>query len=80
MRKYLLITLINGQTFERDIPPMVSVPLGAPPSDKAYLLLCVQIVQQGFCENGDAKQPVWIAPSQIRNVKVIFESTLTVQP
>lgn len=80
MRKYLQITLIDGQKVERDIPAILSVPLGAPANDKAYLLLCVQIVQQGFCQNADAKNPVWIAPSQIKYVQVVFESNLTVEP
>lgn len=86
MKKYLLITLVDGQQHELDLAPMLDIIMKAPngpglgilqasPNHPQYAFFCKDIATTGFFENPlDTRQPCWIAPSQIKKVEVVFDT------
>ncbi|MFO0415198.1 MAG: hypothetical protein ACK52I_28435 [Pseudomonadota bacterium] len=81
MKKYLLITLIDGQQIEREISAeyQKSIPIGAKPYDAAYMQIARLFATSGFVsDNTNDSKASWIAPTQIKQVDVVFEEPLKV--
>jgi hypothetical protein len=76
MKRYFLITLIDGRTFERDLTLLPNLPIGLKQTDPVLLNLAMQFAAQGIIEDKDAKNPKIIAASQIKSVEIIFEDPI----
>lgn len=71
MKRYILITLVDGTQYERDLPQTTGIPIGSPAI--AYHQFAQAIATQGFIEDPKADVPKWIAPSQVKTAQIIFE-------
>lgn len=76
MKRYFLITLITGQTYELLFDKVFTgfVPL-VPPNNHAFLKAACALSQEGFMEPGTDARPRWINPSQIKHIEVVFEES-----
>ena len=72
MKKYFLITLLDGSECERDVPTIREIPVGTPANAIMYQRMAMQLATEGFCIDGP--RPKWIAPSQIKHVEIVFET------
>lgn len=74
MKKFLVITLIDGWQIKRDITLERGFPLGAKANDQTYAMLCQTIAMNGYTDvdKTNEEQYVHIAPSQISRVAVEF--------
>lgn len=76
LRKFLLITHLDGEVYEKDIEQlgiMLKIPIGAPANHPTYMELARVVATQGYSVEV-ASPPVWIAPAQIRRVSVVIET------
>ena len=78
MKKYFLITLLDGSDYVRDIPAIKEIPVGTPVNAIVYQRMAMQLATEGFCIDGP--RPKWVAPSQIKYVEIVFENNMTIQP
>lgn len=78
MKRYFLITIITGQTFELHFEKVISgfIPVGIPANNPRFLEMACELSKEGFMEPGTDARPKWICSSQIKSVEIIFEETL----
>jgi hypothetical protein len=85
MKKFLIITLIDGREIKRDITTDEvrdqnnRIRIGVPANDIHYALLCQAVATGGFSDidNVSDTSYVHVAPTQIKNVAVKFEKEVS---
>lgn len=73
MKRYFLITLTDGRSFERDISLIPGLPIGVRQTDPTLLQIAMSFAREGIIEDKQATNLRIIAPSQIKSVDIIFE-------
>lgn len=73
MKRYFLITLTDGRTFERDLNLIPGLPIGIRSTDPTLVQIAMSFAREGIIEDKQAKNLRIIAPSQIASVEIIFE-------
>lgn len=77
LKRYFLITLVDGQSFELHFEKVFKgfVPL-VPATTPAFLKAACELSQEGFMEPGTDARPRWINSSQIKHVEVVIEQPI----
>jgi hypothetical protein len=86
MKKILLVTMVTQETHEVDITQLVQMAtkemglgfLKQGPESPQYQKWASQVACEGFNiqDPDNARELIWIAPSQIKHVKVVFDTTI----
>lgn len=86
MRKFMLVTLVTDEQHEIDMAPMVDMAvkqfglgfLKQGPESPQYQKWASEVACQGFnvSDKENPRELIWIAPSQIKSVKVVFDTTI----
>lgn len=75
MKRYFLITLITGETFELLFEKVITgfLPVGIPPNQQRLVEMACELSNEGFMQPGTDARPKWIGGSQIKHVEIVFE-------
>lgn len=74
MKKLMIISVVDGREFTRDITNVAGAPLGAPANDEFYAKLAQGVCVSGYTDVDKVtdERYVHLSPSQIKSVTIQF--------